>query len=151
MSDRHFSSCFRSAPLRLIAMALLCAELISAGSHAADPNPGALPEVPLSQLSDRTITPLGQAALGIRAGEWKHGESKNFVYHFFQSFIATPVSVEAEFYYGVISRELEKETTQWERKAHIFIFEKPDDWAEFQKRAALDPWYERAQLVCGLG
>jgi len=101
---------------------------------------GALPELPLAQLSDRAVTTLGQAALGIRAAEWKHAETANFVYHFFHSFIATPVSVEAEFYYRVIAKELEKDTTQWERKCHIYIFERAEDWAEFQKRGALDPW-----------
>ena len=101
---------------------------------------GPLKELPFTQLSDRTLGALGQAALGIRANEWKHAETKNFVYHFFSGFIAGPVSVEAEFYYGVVAKELEKDTTQWERKSHIFIFEKPDDWAAFQQKGALDPW-----------
>ena len=101
---------------------------------------GALPELTLAQLTDRTLGALGQAALGIRANEWKHAETKNFAYHFFSGFIAGPVSVEAEFYYGVVAKELEKDTAQWERKSHIFIFEKPDDWAAFQQKGALDPW-----------
>ena len=111
----------------------------SAAAAEDAPN-GALTEVPLAQLSDRALTPLGQAALGIRAAEWRHAESANFIYHFFHGFIAAPVSVEAEFYYRVIARELEKDTTQWERKCHIFVFEQAEDWAEFQKRGALDPW-----------
>ncbi len=121
-------------------LALLAGLGIHFSTLAQEPENGALREVPLAQLSDRALTPLGQAALGIRATEWKHAESANFVYHFFRSFIAAPVSVEAEFYYRVIARELEKDTTQWERKCHIFIFEEAADWAEFQKRGALDPW-----------
>jgi hypothetical protein len=113
---------------------------VSLATENSAPAPGALPEVALSRLSDRNITPLGQAALGIRPNDWKHGETPNFVYHFFQSFIATPVSVEAEYYYRIISKELEKDTAQWERKCHIFIFEKPEDWVAFQGKAALDPW-----------
>ena len=101
---------------------------------------GNFKEIPFSQLSDRSLTPLGQAALSIRSSEWKHAESTNFIYHFFQGFVAAPVSVEAEFYYKVIAQEMEKDTTQWERKCHIFIFEQPEDWAAFQKRGALDPW-----------
>ena len=120
-------------------LAALAAVLGAHFSAAAEDN-GALTELTLGQLSDRALTPLGQAALGIRAAEWKHAESANFVYHFFHGFIAAPVSVEAEFYYRVIARELEKDTTQWERKCHIYIFESPADWAEFQKRGALDPW-----------
>ena len=101
---------------------------------------GALRDIPFDQLSDRNLSRLGEAALGIRAADWKHAESPNFVYHFFQSFIATPVSTEAEFYYRITARELEKDTTQWERKCHIFIFEKADDWAQFQNKGSLDPW-----------
>jgi hypothetical protein len=101
---------------------------------------GNFKEIPFSQLSDRNMTPLGQAALAIRSADWKHAESTNFIYHFFHGFVAAPVSVEAEFYYKVIAQEMQKDTTQWERKSHIFIFEQPEDWAAFQKRGSLDPW-----------
>lgn len=97
-------------------------------------------EVTFGQLSDRALAPLGQAALGIRANEWKHAETANFALHYFQSFVAAPVSVEAEFYYRLIAQELGKELARWERKSHIFVFERAEDWAEFQKRGALDPW-----------
>jgi len=101
---------------------------------------GTLKEVPFQNLSDRGLTVLGDAAMSIHPTDWKHAETTNFVYHFFHDFIAAPVSVEAEFYYRVISKDLEKDTTQWERKCHIFIFETDEDWKEFQKRGALDPW-----------
>jgi hypothetical protein len=98
-------------------------------------------DVPFTHLSDRSISALGQAALSVRgATEWKHAESAHFVHHFFQSFVAAPVSVEAEFYYGSIARDLGKDTAQWERKCHIFIFEQPEDWRNFQRRGQLDPW-----------
>ena len=100
----------------------------------------ALPEVALAQLTDRNISPLGQSALAIKPADWKHAETANFVYHFFQGFIATPVSVEAEFYYRVVAKELEKDTTQWERKSHICVFERAEDWKAFQQKASLDPW-----------
>ena len=101
---------------------------------------GSLPEIPLSQLSSQAISPLGQAALAINPAQWKHAETKNFVYHFADNFIAAAVSTEAEFYYGVISKELERDTSQWERKCHIYIFEKTEDWQAFQKSAHLDLW-----------
>ncbi len=99
-----------------------------------------LREVPIQTLSDRNFTALGQAALSIRPNDWKHAETTNFIYHYFQSFIAAPVAVEAEFYYRVITKDLGKDTTQWERKSHIYIFESDEDWAAFQRRGALDPW-----------
>jgi hypothetical protein len=99
-----------------------------------------LSEVPLEKPADNRVNALGAAALSIRPAEWRHAETKNFVYHFFHGFIATPVSVEAEFYYRIISADLARDTAQWERKCHVFIFEKPDDWSAFQKKAKLDPW-----------
>jgi hypothetical protein len=63
-----------------------------------------------------------------------------FVYHFFQSFVAAPVSVEAEFFYSVVAKELGRDTAQWERKCHVFIFDRAADWSQFQTSGKLDPW-----------
>ena len=53
-----------------------------------------LTPVPFEALSDRSTSLLGAAALSIRHADWKHAESTNFIYHYFNSFVATPVSVE---------------------------------------------------------
>ena len=54
--------------------------------------------------------------------------------------MATGVSVESEYYYRVIAHDLNKDTSHWERKAHIFIFDTAEDWKMFQTKASLDPW-----------
>jgi hypothetical protein len=128
---------FRKISISMMAL------LFSIAAVAAEDDPrglNGLPEIALQKLTDKNITPMGERALAIRVNEWKHGETTNFVYHFFHGFIATPVSVEAEFYYRFLAKELQKDTSQWERKCHIYIFEKPEDWKEFQKSASLDPW-----------
>jgi hypothetical protein len=102
--------------------------------------PGNFTEVPFDRLTDRTVAPLGKRALGIREKDWKHAESAHFVYHFFQSFVAAPVSVEAEFFYNVVAKELGRDTSQWERKCHIYVFEKQEDWSAFKTLGMLDPW-----------
>jgi hypothetical protein len=99
-----------------------------------------LQPVPFEDLSDKAISALGQSALQIRRQEWKHAESANFIYHFFHGYVATPVSIEAEFYYRYFAKELGRDNSQWERKSHIFIFEEPPDWKQFQLNAQLDPW-----------
>ncbi len=121
---------------RLLLLVLLFPRLLSAQGTAA----GTFRETGFHALSDRNLTALGQSALTIRPNDWKHAESTNFIYHYFNSFIAAPVSVEAEFYYRVIAKDLGKDTTQWERKCHIYIFESDEDWAAFQRKGALDPW-----------
>lgn len=110
------------------------------GNSAGPQGLNALKEVSFHALSSTNVTPLGGAALSIRPNEWKHAETDNFIYHYFHDFIATPVSVEAEFYYRVIAKDLNKDTSHWERKAQVFIFESPDDWKTFQARGFLDPW-----------
>jgi hypothetical protein len=100
----------------------------------------ALTEVPLSQLSDPGNTALGQAALAVRPNDWKHAETPHFILHFFRNFVAAQAAVELEYYYNAIATELHQDTSTWERKSHVYIFDNEADWHVFQKSAQLDPW-----------
>ena len=114
---------------------------VSVCAPAQQPEPlGALPEVALEKLSDRSFTALAMRALGVRAGEWRHAETEHFVYHFFDAPTAAAVSVEAEFAYRVIAQELGRDTALWERKCHLFLFNEAADWKLFQNARALEPW-----------
>jgi hypothetical protein len=99
-----------------------------------------LTEVELSQLSQRDPNPLGEKALAIHPEQWKHAETEHFIYHFTHSYVATPVSVEAEFHYRVIAKELEREQPAGDIKSHIYIFERPEEWQQFQVFGNLEPW-----------
>src|SRR5229473_5180755 len=99
----------------------------------------ALEEVEFSQLSQRDPHPLGEKALAIHPDEWKHAETDHFIYHFVHSYVATPVSVEAEFHYRVIAKELEREQPPGDIKSHIYIFERPEEWQQFQAFGKLEP------------
>jgi hypothetical protein len=100
----------------------------------------ALPEVEFSQLSQQDPNPLGEKALAIRPDQWKHGETDHFIYHFVHSYVATPVSVEAEFHYRVVAKELERDQPLTDIKSHVYIFERPEDWAQFQNLGELEKW-----------
>jgi hypothetical protein len=101
----------------------------------------ALPEVEFSALSQLDRNPLAPKALAIHPQEWRHGETDHFIYHFVHSYVATPISVEAEFHFRVIAQELgpEKLPTLTD-KSQIYVFEKPEDWKSFQTNARLEPW-----------
>ena len=71
---------------------------------------------------------------------WKHGETEHFVYHFQRSSVATPVAVEAEFHFRVVTKELGRPDLPWTRKAHIYIFEEAAAWESFQTVGGLEPW-----------
>src|ERR1700752_3566800 len=91
-----------------------------------------LPEVQFSQLTQRCPSPLGEKALAIHPEQWKHAETEHFIYHFVHGYVATPVSVEAEFHYRVVAKELERDQPPGDTKSHIYIFERPEDWQQFQ-------------------
>ena len=99
-----------------------------------------LPEIEFSQLSQRDPNPLGEKALTIHPEQWKHAETEHFIYHFVHSYAATPVSVEAEFHYRVIAKELERDQPAGDVKSHIYIFERPEEWQQFQVFGNLEPW-----------
>ncbi|MDQ3200336.1 MAG: hypothetical protein M3Q46_14325 [Verrucomicrobiota bacterium] len=99
-----------------------------------------LPEVDFSSLSQSDPNPLGSRALTMHPEEWKHGETEHFIYHFVHGYVATPISVEAEFYYRVIVKELERDPPGGDTKSHIYIFEKTEDWQAFQKLGHLEKW-----------
>ena len=117
---------------------------IEAGAASAQVQPvsglNALPEIALSELTEQDRNPLAAHALAIRPGEWKHAETEHFIYHYQRSFVATPVAVEAEFHYRVIVKELGKTDAPTATKAHIYIFERPEDWQSFQTAGQLEPW-----------
>src|SRR5688572_26960191 len=69
---------------------------------------GALPEVEFSRLSQLDPNPLGEKALALHPEQWKHGETEHFIYHFVNSYVVTPISVEAEFHYRVVAKELQR-------------------------------------------
>src|SRR5438874_7456334 len=98
--------------------------ILSIGTGNAQINESSsLREVELSQLSQRDPNPLGEKALTIHPEQWKHAESEHFIYHFVHSYVAMPVSVEAEFHYRVIVKELQREQAAGDIKSNIYIFE----------------------------
>lgn len=115
--------------------------LSSSGQEVPAAGLDSLPEVDFSALSQPDRNPLGAQALAIRSQDWKHGETEHFIYHFIHSYVATPVSVEAEFHFRVIAQQLGLEAMPGvSAKSHIYIFENAQDWKSFQTQARLEPW-----------
>ena len=122
--------------LSIFAMSIL----FGASAVAQINQSSSLTEVDFSQLSQRDPNPLGEKTLAIHPEQWKHAETEHFIYHFVHSYVATPVSVEAEFHYRVIAKELEREQPAGDIKSHIYIFERPEEWQQFQVFGKLELW-----------
>jgi len=130
----QFPTQFLRASLIAISILPLRAEdLPTAGLNA-------LPEVEFSHLSQHDPNPLGEKALAINPEQWKHGETEHFIYHFVHSYVVTPISIEAEFHYRVVAKELEREQPAGDIKSHIYIFERPEEWQQFQAFGRLEKW-----------
>src|SRR5881275_1392381 len=78
-----------------------------------------LPEVEFSQLSQRDPNSLGEKALSINPAQWKHGETEHFIYHFAHTYVGTPISVEAEFHYRVVAKELQRDQPLTDIKSNV--------------------------------
>jgi hypothetical protein len=122
--------------LSIFVLSILC--VVTA--HAQINDSTSLREIEFSQLSQRDPNPLAEKAVAINPEQWKHAESEHFIYHFVHSYVATPVSVEAEFHYRVIAKELEREHAPTDIKSNIYIFEGPEEWREFQAYGKLEQW-----------
>ena len=131
-------------PAKMLSSAFLLtiavAPLAFSQPPTSTPGLNALPEVEFSRLTQRDPNPLGQKALAIHPEQWKHGETEHFIYHFVDSFVVTPISVEAEFHYRVVAKELRREQPAGDTKSHIYIFQRPADWQQFQTLGKLEPW-----------
>ena len=124
-----------------LVFAAVCLSPFSNGQEASSQGLDSLAEVDFSALSQPDRNPLGAQALAIHPQEWKHGETEHFIYHFIHSYVATPISVEAEFHFRVIAQELGLDTMPGgSAKSHIYIFEKAQDWRLFQTQGRLEPW-----------
>jgi hypothetical protein len=112
----------------------------AAGAQAQINESSSLHEVEFSQLSQQDPNPLGEKALAIHPEQWKHAETDHFIYHFVHTYVATPVSVEAEFHYRVVVKELEREPPATDTKSHVYIFENAGEWHQFQVFGKLELW-----------
>ena len=121
-------------------VSILLALLSIIPSAMAQTGLNSLPEVEFSQLSQRDPNSLGEKALSINPKQWKHGETEHFIYHFAHTYVATPISVEAEFHYRVVAKELERDQPTTDIKSHVYIFERPEDWQCFQGLGELEQW-----------
>jgi hypothetical protein len=81
--------------------------IIAAQDLATTSGLNSLPEVEFSQLSQRDPNPLGEKALAIHPDQWKHAETEHFIYHFTHSYVATPVSVDAELFNKIVAKKFE--------------------------------------------
>jgi len=122
--------------LRIILFLILCA---STGKSQLNDS-SSLQEIAFSSLSQRDPNPLADKALAIHPEQWKHAETEHFIYHFVHSYVATPVSVEAEFHYRVVAKGLEREQPAGDIKSHIYIFEGTEEWQQFQLFGTLEKW-----------
>jgi len=114
--------------------AFLCALLSIAFIFVPPAEAKSIPAVSWRNLSDTDITPTGKAALSLYERDWKHAETKHFVYHFLGEKEAEIVYLKSEHYYDWIKNFFGVTKDDWKKKSHIFIFSEAEQWEAFKKR-----------------
>ena len=99
-----------------------------------------LVEKPFNQLSDQTLDDLGQTALAIRPGDWKHAETDHFILHYRRVTEARKVAREVEFDIAFVATALGAKPQQYQKKSHVFIFEDQNEWQTFINQTPQPPW-----------
>jgi hypothetical protein len=150
-------------PARILSISLAC-WLVAAGAPAqtlqqlqqrlgagkAAPAPPITPalrgadtqlvEKPWEQISDQQLFEHGKTALGQNPSKWRHAETEHFVIHYHKRIDAQKVARQAEFYYEQVKKDLMVEKDRFDRKSHIFLFEKDEEWRQFVAEAKLMEW-----------
>ncbi len=129
---------------RILNFALACwlaAAVASAEDRAQLQQPWMrLVEKPWEQISDQRLFEAGKIALGERPSDWHHAETEHFVVHFHKRPDALKVMRLAEFYYEQIKTDLQATQDRFDRKNHVFLFEKKKDWHRFVADVKVEAW-----------
>jgi len=99
-----------------------------------------LVEKPWEQITDQQLFDPGKIALGQNPSKWHHAETAHFVIHFHKRIDAQKVARQAEFYYEQVKKDLQVEKDRFDRKSHIFLFEKEEEWHQFVADAKFMEW-----------
>ncbi|MCX7825356.1 MAG: hypothetical protein N2689_07345 [Verrucomicrobiae bacterium] len=99
-----------------------------------------LVEKPWEKISDQQLFDHGKVALGYDPKAWKHAETDHFVVHYRRMTDAKKVVRQAEFYYQQIKSDLQVTQDRFDRKNHIFVFEKAPEWQQFLSDARINAW-----------
>jgi len=99
-----------------------------------------LVEKPWEQITDQQLFDHGKTALGQNPSKWHHAETEHFVIHFHKRIDAQKVVRQAEFYYDQVKKDLMVEKDRFDRKSHIFLFEKEEEWHQFVADAKFMEW-----------
>ena len=97
-------------------------------------------EKPWEQITDKQLFEHGKIALGENPSKWHHAETEHFVVHFHKRIDAQKVVRQAEFYYEQVKKDLQVEKDRFDRKSHVFLFEKDSEWHQFVADAKLMEW-----------
>jgi hypothetical protein len=129
MFNRHVILAGLSAVVLNVASSIAC---------AAESNE--LKAVRFEDLSERTVSRLGDAALRIPSIQWEHAESAHFIFHIEKGFAVPQLAGIAEWAYARIKSDLGIKQDDFERKCHLYVFLNQEAWQEFAKSGKMDEW-----------
>ncbi len=128
--------------------AVILAAWLWTGPCGADPEDAAAPQAPdaplvqktFAQLSERSVSRIGQRALAMTSVNWEHSESEHFIFHTEAGFSTPQLANAAEQYYAAIKSDLGITEDSFERKSHIYVFLNEPAWRQFATSVNVEGW-----------
>jgi hypothetical protein len=120
----------------LVVVTLLGAHWPARGAEDADN----LKRLAFEQLSERSVSRQGEAALQLTTVKWEHSESDHFIFHTEAGFLALQLASTAEWAYAAIKKDLGITQDSFERKCHLYVFLNQPVWRDFVNTGKLEPW-----------
>ena len=131
---------FAAFALTHLALAAVASAQMNAPASTPPPRNVPLQQRLWQQLSDRTVSIPGSAALEVKPEQWRHAETENFVLHFRRVGDANAVAREIEFHLWFVAKELGATKEQYARKSHVYIFKDEREWEKFLASRGHPPW-----------
>jgi hypothetical protein len=113
---------------------------LCADDAGPDENASNLKRVPFEQLSERTVSRVGEAALNLTTVKWEHSETDHFIFHTETGFSVAQLAGAAEWCYAGIKKDLGITEDSFERKCHVYVFLSEPVWRQFVSTGKMEPW-----------
>ena len=96
--------------------------------------------LPFDELSEKSVSRQGDAALNLKTVQWQHSESEHFIFHTETGFSVPQLSAWAEWSYALIKQDIGVTADSYERKCHIYVFLNQQAWHDFVGVGKMEEW-----------
>src|SRR5271155_4340 len=125
----------------LIGTVILCVPAVAqTDDDTLPPGQYHLKILSFDELSEKSVSRQGDAALNLKDVQWQHSESDHFIFHTETGFSVPQLSAWAEWSYAQIKQDIGVTEDSYERKCHIYVFLNQQAWHDFVGIGKMEEW-----------